>query len=241
MSEESHAAFRGQLPLAFGHAVSLAATDFIVGDGNRLAHAHISGHQNWPGPMTLIVGPAKSGKSHLARMFAERAGALTPAPADIGELSRAGGNTPVVLEDVDRLAYDESELFHLLNQSMRDERPVLMTARAPVSNWPYRTDDLLSRARLAAQFSVSAADDIMLTHMFAKLFADRQVQVEPRIIEYVVARMERSPEEVVMLVELMDSLALARGTAITRGVAAEALAARGVAQLELDLEGADDE
>jgi hypothetical protein len=49
--------------------------------------------------------------------------------------------------------------------------------------------------------------------------------------------MERSPEEAVILVELLDRLAMARGTAITRAVAAEALALRGASQLELDLEG----
>jgi chromosomal replication initiation ATPase DnaA len=77
--------------------------------------------------------------------------------------------------------------------------------------------------------------------MFVKLFGDRQVAVDPRVITYLVARMERSPEEAVALAEAADRLALARGTAITRRIAAAALAERGVAQLELDLEGDDDE
>ncbi len=74
-----------------------------------------------------------------------------------------------------------------------------------------------------------------------KLFGDRQVSVDPKIISYLVARMERSPEEAVALADLVDRLALSRGTAITRSVAAAALAERGVEQLELDLEGDDDE
>ena len=47
-------------------------------------------------------------------------------------------------------AADAAGLFHLLNQSMRDHRPMLLTAREPVANWPFTTNDLKSRARLAA-------------------------------------------------------------------------------------------
>ncbi len=79
-----------------------------------------------------------------------------------------------MVEDVDRAGYDEDALFHLLNQSMRDGRPVLMTAREGVANWPFETDDLKSRARLAARFTVAVTDDIQLSQMFVKLFGDRQ-------------------------------------------------------------------
>ena len=109
---------------------------------------------------------------------------------------------------------------------MRDERPVLMTARTPVADWPYRTDDVKSRARLAAHFSITAPDDILLSQMFVKLFADRQLSVDPKVISYLVGRMERSSEEAVALVELLDRLSLSRGRAITRAVAADALAIR---------------
>jgi chromosomal replication initiation ATPase DnaA len=215
-----------QLALELGHVVSHAEADFLVGEGNRLAYGHIVGFPNWSGPLTLIVGPAKSGKSHLARIWAERAHAEAPAADAIEELARQGGATPLVIEDVDRHGYDEHALFHLFNQSMRDGRPLLMTAREPVANWPYKTNDVLSRARLAAHFSVSLADDIQLSQIFVKLFGDRQVAVDPKIIEYLVPRMERSPEEAVVLADLMDRLALAKGTAITRAIAAEALAQR---------------
>ncbi|MHB1109497.1 MAG: P-loop NTPase family protein [Devosia sp.] len=233
----------GQLAFELGHTPSHAEADFMVGEGNRLAYAHIMAFPNWPGPLTLIAGPAKSGKSHLARIWADRAGAETPETEALEELSRAGGAAPLVIEDVDRRGYEEAALFHLLNQSMRDRRPLLMTAREPVANWPFATDDLKSRARLAAFLSVSTSDDIHLSQMFVKLFGDRQIAVDPKIIAYLVARMERSPEEAVLLAGLMDRLALERGTAITRSIAAEALAQRGAAhndsQLELDLKRAD--
>jgi chromosomal replication initiation ATPase DnaA len=241
-SEGLHPIDRGQLPLELGHDASLGEDDLLVGEGNRLAYAHVLAWPDWAGPLTLLVGPPKAGKSHLARIFANRADAVVPEPEEIEALAGVGGATPLVIEDVDRVGYAESALFHLLNQSMRDRRPLLMTARVPVAEWPYRTDDVRSRARLAAQFSVEPAGDILLSQMFVKLFADRQVAVDPRVIAYLAARMERSPQEVVALVDLTDRLALARGTAITRAIAAEALRLRGGDnQLELNLEGEDDE
>ena len=236
---------RGQLPLDLGHTPSHAQADFMVGEGNELAYAHVLAYPNWAGPLTLLTGPSSAGKSHLARIWAARADAQFAEPDEVETLSRAGGTDPLVLEDLDRLGYEEAALFHLVNQSMRDQRPLLMTARDVVANWPFRTDDLKSRARLAAHFSVSTSDDIQLSQMFVKLFGDRQVAVDPRTIAYLVARMERSPEEAVALAGMLDRMALARGSAITRALAAEALALRGAAhddgQLALDLRGQNDE
>jgi chromosomal replication initiation ATPase DnaA len=230
-----------QLPFDYGHEPSHLEDDFIEGEGNQLALAHIRAFPNWPHPLTLLEGPPKSGKSHLARIWAERSGALPATPQSAELLAGEAGTEPVLIEDVERSGYAEPALFHLLNQSMRDGRPVLMTTRAAIANWPFATDDLKSRARLAQRFTLALTDDIQLSQMFVKLFGDRQVAVDPKVIAYLVGRMERSPEEAVALAEAADRLALARGTAITRQVAAMALAERGVQQLELDLEADDDE
>jgi len=228
----------GQLPLELGHTPSHEEEDFVVGEGNRLAFMHLTAWPDWPGPLTLLVGPASVGKSHLARIWAVRAGALTPSPSEIEEMARAGGRQPLLIEDVDRAGYDEAALFHLANQSIRDRRDVLMTAREPIANWPYSTEDLKSRARLATHLLVTPPGDSELSQMLVKLFGDRQVAVDPKIIGYVVPRMERSPAEAVALVALMDRTALARGSAITRAIAAGALRQRRLDRGE-DAEGLD--
>jgi len=215
-----------QLPLDLGHEPSHAEDDYLVGEGNALAHARILAWPHWPDGMTLVIGPAASGKSHLARIFVDRASAVVATPDSIVAIASADGREPLLIDDVDRAGYDEHALFHLLNQAMRGERSLLMTAREDVGQWVLKTDDARSRARRASTFRLEISDDIELSQMFVKLFLDRQIRVDPKVIGFVVPRMERSPEEASALVDLMDRLALAKGSAITRNLAAEALAYR---------------
>lgn len=212
-----------QLALELEHVPAQGEADFLVGDGNALAHGRIMAFPQWSEPVTLLVGPAKSGKSHLARIFADRSGARFAGVNELEALATQGGRDPLIVENVDQLGYDEVGLFHLLNQSLREQRPILMTARDEIANWSLSTDDVRSRVRRATAFTLELTDDIQLSQMLVKLFRDRQVTVDPKIIFYLVARMERSSEEAVLLADLMDRLALAKGSAVTRAIAAEAL------------------
>ncbi|VAW23694.1 hypothetical protein MNBD_ALPHA11-949 [hydrothermal vent metagenome] len=226
----------GQLTFDLAYETSYAQKDFIVTEGNRLAFEHIISFPNWAAPLTLITGEQKSGKTHLGKVWAKLAGAKIVEAKIVGskiatndQLETLAGEEkqiPVLLDNVDRAGFDENALFHLLNQSMRDVRPVLMSAREPVINWPFLTDDVKSRARLASHFSLQAASDLQLSQMFAKLFDDRQIVVAPETISYLVARIERSPGEVFALSEILDRLALQQGKAIGKKIAAEAIKIR---------------
>lgn len=215
-----------QLPLDFDHAPSHAEDDFLVGDGNALAHGHIISWPNWPDAVAVLMGPAASGKSHLARIFADRSHAEFVTPETVGEAAAFPGRHPIVIEDADRLPYDESAVFHLLNQAVRAQRALLVTARTEVVHWPLATDDVRSRIRRAPQLRLEISDDIELSQMLVKLFGDRQIRVDPKVVAYLVTRMERSHEEAAILVDLLDRLALAKGSAITRNIAAEGLSLR---------------
>ncbi len=215
-----------QISLELGHTPSLCEADFIVSKANELAYEHIISYPNWPHHFMLIIGPKKSGKSHLAKIWQEKSQAIFVTNEALDSLAKQGSNQPIIIEDIDSALYDEQGLFHLLNQSLRDNRPTLMSAQNQISVWPYSTNDVLSRARLATSFFVQAPDDAQLAQMFAKLFADRQVKVEPKIIPYLISRMQRSASEVVALVDIMDRISLDRNKPIGRKIASDALAQR---------------
>ena len=98
-----------------------------------------------------------------------------------------------------------------------------------------RLPDLASRLKAATIVEIAEPDDLLLTAVVTKLFADRQVQVEPHVVSYIVNRIERSLSTAMNVVERLDQAALSRKTRITRGLAAEIVGAVDAGQGDLDL------
>lgn len=204
---------------------SFRADDFLPDHSNQSAYDHLTKDVTWAGPFVVMVGPAQSGKSHLAHIWAEREQAIFVAPDDLGAAVDCDADVQrcFVLEDVDRAPYDESGLFHFLNECMRTGARVLMTARQPISAWPYVTNDVKSRARLGTFLELSAPSDTLLSQLLVKHLSDRQVEVDLKVVNYLVPRMERSALAAARLVEDLDMLSLQLGKPITRSMASDLL------------------
>src|SRR5690606_40321155 len=89
--------------------------------------------------------------------------------------------------------------------------------------WQVALPDLESRLRAAAVVEVAEPDDALLEGVITKLFADRQLSVEPNLVTYLVRRMERSLDAAMRLVDRLDRAALEEKTRITRAFAASVL------------------
>ena len=89
---------------------------------------------------------------------------------------------------------------------------------------PVRTPDLASRLRAARPVELGEPDDALLRRMLVKLFADRQLDVDPAVIDYIALRMERSMAGAAAIVDDLDREALAAGSPITRKLAGLSLA-----------------
>ncbi|HSB59706.1 MAG TPA: hypothetical protein VLD66_08910, partial [Methyloceanibacter sp.] len=120
-----------QLSLDLPHRAALGAEDFLVSKCNRGAVRLIDSWPQWQGNAQLLIGPAASGKTHLARVWQARSGAklVSPSGLDIGLLDAMAEETALIVEDVDRAGYDERALFHLLNLAREKRRFVLLSTR----------------------------------------------------------------------------------------------------------------
>jgi chromosomal replication initiation ATPase DnaA len=212
-----------QLVLDLPFETALGEDDFVVSAGNLQAYEYLMGMREWPGSTTLLIGPEKSGKTHLASIWAGQSGALV-LNADHPEKWPQLMETPILVEDCHSLWMGETPLFNLLNQSMRSQLPLLMTAALPLDQWTLQTQDVRSRLRLALNLEITPLDDAHLAQLFVKLFDDRQLQIDPGLIPYLLSRMERSPAHVVSLVEMMDQMSLERQRPISKRLAGDALA-----------------
>jgi chromosomal replication initiation ATPase DnaA len=126
------------------------------------------------------------------------------------------------IENVQELA-DEAALFHLLNLVREQRLQVLLTTDTAPGDLSVKLPDLRSRLKALPLASIAAPDDPLLRAVLVKLFADRQLSVEPHVIDYVLVRMERSMLGAERLVAEADRQALRLQRRVTRAVAAAAL------------------
>jgi chromosomal replication initiation ATPase DnaA len=197
--------------------------DFLVGRSNEDAFRLVESWPDWPDMLLHLQGPPGSGKSHLAAIWAARAGARivaaqTVTPENVPEL--ASGQA-LVLEDVDDAPLDEPALFHLLNLARERRLPLLFTSARTLDPSRIATPDLLSRLRLAPSVALGFPDDALLRAVLVKLFGDRQLVVEANVVAYLATRIERSLAAAAAIVAVLDHEALSRGRRITRAIAAE--------------------
>ncbi|MEO1107536.1 MAG: DnaA/Hda family protein [Pseudomonadota bacterium] len=215
-----------QLSFDLPAKTALERDDFFVSPANALAVAMISA-TSWPGNKLVLSGPAGSGKTHLAHVWAAETGGRIIQATELDydavpELAR----TPIAVEDVPAIADDieqQKVLFHLHNLVLAEGHALLMTGRLAPKLWQLPLADLQSRVEGAHHVALDPPDDALLGAVLAKLFLDRQLNPGPEVIAYLVKHMDRRFETAAAVVKQLDQLALAEKREITRALAVRVL------------------
>lgn len=207
-----------QLRLPLVADLPLDAATFVRSDSNAEAVDVLARWPDAAGRVMALYGPAGCGKSHLARLWAERVGALPlvgveAALADPMELE----GRPVLL-DIAEDADDET-LFHLINLAQQDGGALLMVSRPSPRRWAVSVPDLRSRLDAVRVVAMEAPDDAVLSAILAARFAERSIVPGEGVIDYLVKRIDRSAQAVTDLVERLD----AEHRPVTRSLARQVL------------------
>ena len=212
-----------QLVLALDHAVSFAREDFLAGPSNAAALTLIDRWPDWPAPVMALIGPEGSGKSHLAAIWAETAGARVLAAKLLTQtdLPAAFATGALVVEDLEPAGLDERALFHLLNLAREEGAYMLLTARSPLAGFPVSIRDLSSRLRALPSVALAPPNDVLLRSLIVKLAADRQLAVDDALVNYLANRIERSFAAAHAAVVRLDEEAMRQHRPVTRALAAE--------------------
>jgi chromosomal replication initiation ATPase DnaA len=190
-----------QIPLSFPVNESYAGGDFLTLPCNQEAMAWIDRYPDWPYPVLIIYGENGCGKTHLLRLWQTK--------AQKGD---------VAIDDAHDLFGDqklEQDLFHQFNQVKENQTRLLMTMTSNVASQNILLPDLASRLMAAPQIEIASPDETDLRAILVKLFHDRQINVEPGVIAYIVPRIERSFSAARQLVQKIDESALAEKRSVT--------------------------
>ena len=215
-----------QLTFDLPHRAALGAEDFLVSDCNGGAVKLIDAWPRWPDQVQLLIGPSASGKTHLARVWQALSGAkaLEPDMLRMDFVDRLETGTALTVEDADRGAYQENALFHLINLARENRLFVLLTARSAPGRWHVKLPDLRSRLNALHAIEIGSPDDALIRTVMLKHFADRQLDIDPKVLTYLALRVDRSLAAAAEAVAAVDRAALATGRKISRQLINEVIA-----------------
>jgi DnaA regulatory inactivator Hda len=213
----------------FPTPATMAREDYIVSACNHAAAKWIARWPDWPMPVSLLIGPRGAGKTHLLSIWADLARADTITANDLASMDiddLIGASPALAIDDlqlIEKSLADQEALFHLYNAAMDHSTDVLIASDRPVNQLNLALDDLASRLKAAPSVKIDPPDDDLLEPLLMKMFADRQLIVPKRVVDYLIKRMERSFHAAQNWVEKLDKAALSEQRRITLPLAREVL------------------
>lgn len=222
-----------QLTLNFPHLPSLGREDFMVAQCNYDAVKLVESWPNWPFFAVCIYGEEGCGKTHLANVFAHNVAHLTNFPYRIPFVKASNlkienirplfeQNKCLVVEELNS-NINQEVLFHLYNLYRDEGGNILFTSNQAPARINFSLADLRSRLNIVPAIEIKVPDDDLLSALLLKLFTDRQINISPEIISYILANMERSFAYARKLVMEIDNISLAQKRAISTAIVKEAI------------------
>lgn len=178
--------------------------EFLVSPSNVRAVHTLDHWAAWPVRASLLVGPRKSGRSLLARIFAAKSG---------GTIIDDAAERP------------ETDLFHAWNRAQAERRPLLLVADVPPPAWPITLPDLRSRLAATPLAEIGPPDDALMRALLERGLARRGLDARADLIDWLVARIERSHVAVMRTVDALDHEVMERRKRLSIPFARTTLAA----------------
>ena len=205
-----------QLTFKFPFKTKYYEQDFYVSSNNFSAYRLIESWPNWPGKWVNIFGPKGCGKTHLSNILKKKINSVKIVQAKDIDNEKA-----FILENLDCLIIDnfdqnvdEKLLYSILNHSKQQNIYILINSHLPLKDLKYKLQDLHSRAKSFVNLGIELPTDDLLRVIISKSFSEKQIEITPKISEYIIKHIERSYEKVFKFIKEIDDLSLSSGKSI---------------------------
>jgi len=189
----------------------LAIDDFFVSTANKKAYDFIF-NQKISNENILLIGPSKSGKTHLGKIWKKKYNAIS-----------YENNFEIILNHKKNIFIDnflinikEEQIFHLINHCLMNKLNIFLTSDKEVFEHNFFLKDLLSRIKTFHLLRIYLPDDDLIINLMNKLLHDKQIIIKnEEIFQYILKRIERSYEKIFVLIENIDKLSLEKKRELT--------------------------
>ena len=189
----------------------LAIDDFFVSTSNKKAYSFILNNKI-DNKKILLIGPNKSGKTHLGKIWQKNNNAVS-----------YENNFEIILNYKKNIFIDdflkninEEQIFHLINHCSINKLTILLTSKKEVFEHNFLLKDLVSRLKTFNLLRINLPDDDLIINLIIKLLHDKQIIIKNKeIFHYILKRIERSYEDTFLLIENIDKLSLEKKRELT--------------------------
>ncbi len=205
-----------QLIFKFPFKTKYYEQDFYVSRNNFSAYKLIENWPNWSSKWLNIFGSTGSGKTHLSKILEKKIKNI-----EIINAKAVEEKTIDKLEKLQCLIIDNYEnnidqkfLYSLLNQSKQLENFILINSIKPVSDFKYDLPDLKSRLDSFLFIGIDLPTDDLLNVIITKSFSDKQVELDPKVSDFIIKNVDRSYDKMFKFLKEVDELSLSSGKPI---------------------------
>jgi chromosomal replication initiation ATPase DnaA len=194
--------------------------DFLVSKSNKEAYKFINKWPNWESRKIIIFGDSGTGKTHLSKIWQKKTSAII---LNLNKFKKIKFDNfflkkkKFIIENIsnffDKIKKKDKEnleknLLHFYNLIDEKRGYVVLTAAIAPKFWGINLPDLKSRILSSTTVNIKKPDDELLSAVLVKLFIDKQILIDKKIIKFIVYRSERSFTSLQSLVNKIDEQSL---------------------------------
>lgn len=189
-----------QLNLFNNNQADYSRQNYIILDENKHIYNSVIEDLSWK--CLILFGPKSSGKTHLAHIWQSINDAIFINVNNF--VSEIRYSDAFILEDVQNIK-DEEMLLHCYNYMKENDKKLLITSSISQKKLNFKLRDLSSRILSTISVKILPASEELLRIMLIKRFSDKQLKIDLKVINYILARIERSFYSIDKIIEKIDN------------------------------------
>ncbi len=205
-----------QLTFKFPFSKKYYEQDFFVSTNNFSAFKLIDDWPNWPGKWLNIFGEVGSGKTHLSKILEKKIKRIKLTNAkniDHKTIEELNNLDCLIIDDFENNV-DENLFYSILNQSKQLDNYILINSKNSIKNIKFNLKDLSSRISSFIFIGIELPTDDLLKVIITKNLSDKQININPKLADYIVNNVERSYQKMFKFIKDVDELSLSTGKSI---------------------------
>jgi len=204
-----------QLLLNFKHKQNFNYNDFYVSKSNYYAFQLIEKWPKWEKNILNIYGEKHSGKTHLVNIFLNKNKGIKFSEKDINnEVFKKFKLYENIIIDNYENKCDEKLMYSIFNLADLDNKFLIINSINPINEINFKLNDLKSRSKNCLFAKIDNPDDELMFAIILKSFSDKQIEIDKKLIDFIIKRIERSYGKIADFIYKVDELSLKKKKAI---------------------------